>query len=57
MAQELDALGLYYLEEPLPRKDVEGLAEIAAIGDDVVSRVGNFAHRLRFQAAYPGRRV
>jgi D-galactarolactone cycloisomerase len=30
VAQELDALGLYFLEEPLPRTDVEGLAEIAA---------------------------
>lgn len=30
MARELDNLNVYYLEEPLPRKDVEGLAEIAA---------------------------
>ena len=33
MAQELDALGVYYLEEPLPRTDIEGLAEIAAMVD------------------------
>lgn len=29
VARELDALNVYYLEEPLPRRDVEGLAEIA----------------------------
>ena len=33
MAKELDALGVYYLEEPLPRTDIEGLAEIAATVD------------------------
>jgi L-alanine-DL-glutamate epimerase-like enolase superfamily enzyme len=33
MARELDKLNVYYLEEPLPRKDVEGLAEIAAFGE------------------------
>ena len=33
MAKELDKLNVYYLEEPLPRKDVEGLAEIAASVD------------------------
>ncbi|MCU0521912.1 MAG: mandelate racemase/muconate lactonizing enzyme family protein [Anaerolineae bacterium] len=33
VAQELDGLGLYFLEEPLPRTDVEGLAEIAATVD------------------------
>jgi L-alanine-DL-glutamate epimerase-like enolase superfamily enzyme len=33
MARELDKLNVYYLEEPLPRKDVEGLAEIAASVD------------------------
>jgi D-galactarolactone cycloisomerase len=30
MAKELDKLNVFYLEEPLPRRDVEGLAEIAA---------------------------
>jgi D-galactarolactone cycloisomerase len=30
MAEALDDLGVYYLEEPLPRADVEGLAEIAS---------------------------
>jgi D-galactarolactone cycloisomerase len=29
MARELEALGVYFLEEPLPRTDIEGLAEIA----------------------------
>ena len=33
VAQELDALGLWFLEEPLPRTDIEGLAEIAATVD------------------------
>ena len=33
MARELDDLGVYYLEEPLPRTDIEGLAEIAAMVD------------------------
>lgn len=33
MARELDALGVYYLEEPLPRTDIEGLAEIADMVD------------------------
>ncbi len=33
MAQELDALGVYYLEEPLPRTDIEGLADIASTVD------------------------
>jgi D-galactarolactone cycloisomerase len=30
MARELQRLGVYFLEEPLPRKDVAGLAELAA---------------------------
>ena len=30
VAEALDELGVYYLEEPLPRPDVEGLAEIAS---------------------------
>jgi D-galactarolactone cycloisomerase len=29
MARELDALDVFFLEEPLPRSDLEGLAEIA----------------------------
>ncbi len=33
MARALEALDVYYLEEPLPRQDVEGLAEIAAAVD------------------------
>jgi len=33
MARELDKLGVYFLEEPLPRRDVEGLAELAASVD------------------------
>ena len=33
MAKELDKLNVFYLEEPLPRRDVEGLAEIAASVD------------------------
>lgn len=37
MAKELDKLNVYYLEEPLPRKDVEGLAEIAASVDMFVA--------------------
>jgi L-alanine-DL-glutamate epimerase-like enolase superfamily enzyme len=30
MARELEALGVYFLEEPLPRSDTEGLREVAA---------------------------
>ncbi len=30
MALELDALGVYYIEDPLPRTDIEGLADLAA---------------------------
>lgn len=37
MAQALDELDVYYLEEPLPRTDVEGLAEIAAMVDMFVA--------------------
>ena len=37
MAGELDALDVYILEEPLPRTDVEGLAEIAASVDMYVA--------------------
>lgn len=33
VARRLDELGVYYLEEPLPRPDVEGLAMIAAAVD------------------------
>ncbi len=33
MARALDDLNVYYLEEPLPRMDIEGLAEIAASVD------------------------
>jgi D-galactarolactone cycloisomerase len=33
MARELEALGIYFLEEPLPRTDIDGLAEIAASVD------------------------
>ena len=33
VAREMDALGCYFLEEPLPRSDVRGLAEIAASVD------------------------
>jgi L-alanine-DL-glutamate epimerase-like enolase superfamily enzyme len=33
MAKELDKLDVYYLEEPLVRRDVEGLAELAASVD------------------------
>jgi len=33
MARALDELDVYYLEEPLSRRDVEGLAEIAAVVD------------------------
>lgn len=33
MAKQLEALNVYFLEEPLPRQDVEGLAEIAASVD------------------------
>ncbi|MEA3407466.1 MAG: mandelate racemase/muconate lactonizing enzyme family protein [Chloroflexota bacterium] len=33
VAQMLDAFDVYYLEEPLPRQDVEGLADIAAMVD------------------------
>lgn len=37
VARELDALDVYVLEEPLPRADVEGLAEIAASVDMFVA--------------------
>lgn len=37
MARELDALGVYFLEEPLPMNDVEGLAEIARTVDMFVA--------------------
>jgi D-galactarolactone cycloisomerase len=30
VARELEALGVYYMEEPLPRADLEGLAEMCA---------------------------
>lgn len=33
VARELDLLNVYFLEEPLPRNDVEGLAEISASVD------------------------
>lgn len=33
MAKALDTLGVYFLEEPLPRTDIEGLAQIAAAVD------------------------
>jgi L-alanine-DL-glutamate epimerase-like enolase superfamily enzyme len=33
VARALDELGVYFLEEPLPRSDVEGLAEIASAVD------------------------
>jgi len=33
VAKCLDQLGVYYLEEPLPRNDIDGLAEIAASVD------------------------
>ncbi len=33
MAKELDRLGVYFLEEPLPRRDLEGLSELAASVD------------------------
>ena len=33
MARELEKLGVYFLEEPLPRNDIVGLAEIAASVD------------------------
>jgi len=33
MAGALDELGVYYLEEPLPRQDLEGLAALAAAVD------------------------
>lgn len=37
VARALDDLGVYYLEEPLPRTDVEGLAEIAATVDTFIA--------------------
>jgi L-alanine-DL-glutamate epimerase-like enolase superfamily enzyme len=37
MARALDDLGVYYLEEPLPRQDIEGLAEIALTVDMFVA--------------------
>ena len=33
VAQELDALNVYWLEEPLPRRDLEGLADLSAAVD------------------------
>ncbi|NLD42582.1 MAG: mandelate racemase/muconate lactonizing enzyme family protein [Chloroflexi bacterium] len=37
VARALDELGVYYLEEPLPRADVEGLAQIAASVDTFIA--------------------
>ena len=37
IARELDNLNVFYLEEPLPRRDIEGLAEIAALVDMFVA--------------------
>jgi L-alanine-DL-glutamate epimerase-like enolase superfamily enzyme len=37
IAKELDELGVYYIEEPRPRTDLEGLAEIAASVDMFVA--------------------
>jgi D-galactarolactone cycloisomerase len=37
VARELDRLGVYWLEEPLPRSDLEGLAEIAAAVDTYIA--------------------
>jgi len=37
MAKELDALDVYFLEEPLPRPDIEGLAEVARVVDMFVA--------------------
>jgi L-alanine-DL-glutamate epimerase-like enolase superfamily enzyme len=37
MAEELDELGVYFLEEPLPRADIEGLAAIAASVDMLIA--------------------
>lgn len=37
IAKALDELSVYYLEEPLPRQDLEGLAEIAASVDMFVA--------------------
>jgi L-alanine-DL-glutamate epimerase-like enolase superfamily enzyme len=37
MARELDALDVFYLEDPLPRTDIEGLAELAASVDMFIS--------------------
>lgn len=37
IARELDALNVYFIEEPLPRTDVEGLAEIAASVDAFIA--------------------
>lgn len=37
MARGLDALGVYFLEEPLPMRDVEGLAEVAQAVDMFVA--------------------
>jgi L-alanine-DL-glutamate epimerase-like enolase superfamily enzyme len=33
MAKELDALGVYYMEDPRPRTDIEGLAMLASSVD------------------------
>jgi L-alanine-DL-glutamate epimerase-like enolase superfamily enzyme len=37
VAQALEALEVYYLEEPLPRQDVEGLADMAALVDTFIA--------------------
>lgn len=37
VARRLDELGVYYLEEPLPRLDIEGLASISASVDMLVA--------------------
>jgi L-alanine-DL-glutamate epimerase-like enolase superfamily enzyme len=50
MARELDALNVYFLEEPLPRRDVDGLADIAASVDMFIAGGEHAANIFEFKA-------
>ncbi len=51
MARELDALGVYWLEEPLPRADQEGLAAISASVDMYIAGGEHAANIYEFRDA------
>jgi L-alanine-DL-glutamate epimerase-like enolase superfamily enzyme len=50
MARELDALNVYFLEEPLPRRDVDGLADLAASVDMYIAGGEHSANIFEFKA-------